>query len=159
MVRVRYVPNQQALDQYYARQTGNGSNEKFYRGPVYQRGHGLGGLFGSIFRAAVPVFRSTVAPALKKGAKALAREALTTGVNVAGDVLRGSNVKESFQQRLPAAANRIRKKGLRKLESMLSTSDGNGTRLVTRKRKGRGGSNKASGKRRRKTIKGRDIFG
>ena len=87
MVRVRYIPNQGALDHYYKYQSGGGVNTSKDLG--YQRGHGLGGLFGSLFRAAVPVFKGTVAPMLKRGAKAVAREALSTGVGVAGDMLDG----------------------------------------------------------------------
>jgi hypothetical protein len=42
---------------------------------VYQRGHGLGSIFGGLFKAAMPL--------LKKGAKTIEREALKTGLNIA----------------------------------------------------------------------------
>jgi hypothetical protein len=41
-------------------------------GGRYQRGHGLGSIFGGLFKAAMPL--------LKKGAKTLEREALKTGL-------------------------------------------------------------------------------
>jgi hypothetical protein len=43
-----------------------------------QRGHGLGSIFGGLFKAAMPL--------LKKGTQTLEREALKTGLNIAGDV-------------------------------------------------------------------------
>ena len=135
MVRVRYIPNQNALDQYYLRQSGGGE-APYFKGTVYQRGHGLGGLFGKLFRAAVPVFRNTVAPVLKKGAKAVAREALTTGVGVANDMLDGGSAMESISRRLPEARRRLVQKGVRGVKRMIDKP----------RKKGR------------KSIRGRDIY-
>ena len=147
MVRVRYIPNQGALDDYYKRQSGRG--DPYFQGPVYQRGHGLGGLFGKLFRAAVPLFKSSVAPMLKRGAKAVAREALSTGVGVANDMLDGRNGVASLQRRLPTAANRLASKGVRKMARMLNEPQNHRPRAKKR----RTGSGKG-----RKSIKGTDIF-
>ena len=62
------------------------------RGSLCQRGHGqmgydLGTLLGGLARAAKPMLRS--------GAKALGKIALTSGVNLLGDVLAGKNIKEA----------------------------------------------------------------
>lgn len=150
MVKVRYLPNQRALDSYYLRQSGGGVDDAYFQGPLYQRGHGLGGLFGRIFRAAVPVFRNTVAPMMKRAGKEVAKEALTTGVRVAGDMLEGESVGESLQRRLPTAANRMATKGVRSLEKMLSAQ------RPVRKRKS--GHRVSLAKRARKSIKGSDLF-
>jgi hypothetical protein len=61
---------------YYIHQAGKGY--PVFAGRRYQRGHGLGSIFGGLFKAAMPL--------LKKGAKTLGREALKTGLNIAGDV-------------------------------------------------------------------------
>ena len=45
----------------------------------YQRGHGLGSIFGGLFKAAITL--------LKKGAKTLGHEVLKTGLNIAGYVV------------------------------------------------------------------------
>jgi hypothetical protein len=50
----------------------------------YQRGHGLGSIFGGLFKAAMSL--------LKKGTKTLEREALKMRLNIAGDVVQGINV-------------------------------------------------------------------
>jgi hypothetical protein len=54
---------------YYIHQAGKGY--PVFAGRRYQRGHGLGSIFGGLFKAAMPL--------LKKGAKTLEREALKTG--------------------------------------------------------------------------------
>jgi hypothetical protein len=118
MVKVRYIPNQGALDSYYRRQSGGGG-DPYFHGAVYQRGHGLGGLFGKLFGAAVPLFKNTVAPMLKKGAKAVAREAVRTGVGVAGDMLHGHSGTESYERRSGAAVNRLGQRGVKKLSRMI----------------------------------------
>jgi hypothetical protein len=59
---------------------------------TYQRGHGLGSIFGGLFKAAMPL--------LKKGAKTLEREALKTGLDIARDVVQGRNSKQAAKLRL-----------------------------------------------------------
>ena len=57
---------------------------------------GFGSLFSGLLR--------TVAPLIKRGAVALGKRALTTGAQIAGDVVAGKNVKrqQNEGQRLPA---------------------------------------------------------
>jgi hypothetical protein len=56
------------LNDYYIHQSGKGY--PVFAGRRYQRGHGLGSIFGGLFKAAMPL--------LKNGAKTLGREALKT---------------------------------------------------------------------------------
>jgi hypothetical protein len=64
-----------------------------------QRGHGLGSIFGGLFKAAMPL--------LKKGAKTLGREALKTGLNIAGYVVQGRNIKQAAQSRLKSTGQNL----------------------------------------------------
>ena len=147
MGRVRYIPNQHALEAYYQQQGRGGQDMRYFSGPAYQRGRGLGGLFGKLFRAAVPIFKHTVTPVLKRGAKFVAKEALKTGVGVAGDMLDGQSGLESLKRRGKAGAQRVAREGLNRMEGMLSGRK----RTRAPKRRGPG--------KRRKTIKGvTDIF-
>ena len=156
MGKVRYIPNQHSLERYYNQQ-GSG-DMSYFGGPTYQRGHGLGGLFGRLFRAAVPIFRGTVAPALKKVGKKVAKEALTTGVGMASDLLDGQSIEQSLHNRLPSAANRMAVQGAKHLQRVITNSmtsqrrakPANGHTKTSRRRR--------TAKRRRKTIKGQDIF-
>ena len=159
-IKVRYIPNQAALDNYYWKQSGKGGDgQDFFQGPLTQRGHGLAGLFGKIFRAAVPVFKGSVQPMLKKGAKAVAKQALTTGMNVANDMLSGESGSKSIGRRLPMAARKLSHKGVRALHGMISNNVPHQRKGVRRVRKtGRGRRRGRKFRKRTKTIKGRDIF-
>ena len=78
---------------YYARQAGGAL--PYFAGAQYQRGHGLGSLFGSLLRSAMPL--------IKRGSVALGKGALKTGVRIAGDVLSGQNIKTAAKRRVTDA--------------------------------------------------------
>jgi hypothetical protein len=109
-----------------------------FAGVRYQRGHGLGSIFGNIFskiRGALPWFFKTVG-----------KHALKTGVNVATDVLEGRKVVESLKDRglegLKTAAEDVAPRVLEGIKSTareLIPQSGSGKRrkkrLINRKRK------------------------
>jgi len=82
---------------YYSRQVGG--LMPVFVGSRHQRGHGLGSVLGGIFhRFVIPLF--------KTHGKALARDALRTGVNAVEDVLDGRTLKESVKRRVPEGIKR-----------------------------------------------------
>jgi hypothetical protein len=87
-MKQRHNPDARAYNEYYLNQTGRGY--PVYVGTRYQRGHGLGSIFGSLFKSAVPL--------LKRGAKTLGCEALKTGLNLASDVMERQNVTQASSQ-------------------------------------------------------------
>ena len=97
MQRAKVRPKSNQYESYYVHQTGHGL--PIFRGTVAQQGHGIGNILGSLFRSAVPL--------LKQGAKTLGKEALRTGVEIAGDVLDGRNIKEAARMRTKAAGRRV----------------------------------------------------
>ena len=79
-----------------------------FRGSPLQRGHGLGGLFKTLFRVAVPLIRHT-APIAKKVAlrlgKSAAKRAAKAGAKVIQDVTTNrSTFKEAVKERAQEAA-------------------------------------------------------
>jgi hypothetical protein len=86
-----------AYHDYYIHQTGKGY--PVFAGRRYQRGHGLGSIFGGLFKAAMPL--------LKKGAKILEREALKTGLTIAGDVVQGRNIKRAAKSRVKSTGENL----------------------------------------------------
>ena len=80
-------------DDYYARQVGGAL--PYFTGARVQRGHGFGSLFSGLLR--------TVAPLIRRGAVALGKRALTTGAQIAGDVVAGKNVKKAAKRRATVA--------------------------------------------------------
>ena len=87
-------PDNAWMDYYYAQafpETSSlqrGGNVPFYRGPVLQRGYGLGSIFKSVARS--------VMPSLKE----IGKSALTTGLEVLQDVAKGENIKSAAKKRL-----------------------------------------------------------
>ena len=65
-----------------------GGNVPFYRGPVLQRGYGLGSIFKSVARS--------VMPSLKE----IRKSALTSGLEVLQDVVKGEYIKSAAKKRL-----------------------------------------------------------
>ena len=63
-----------------------GGNVPFYRGPVLQRGYGLGSIFKSVARS--------VMPSLKE----IGKSAWTTGLEVLQDVAKGENIKTAAKK-------------------------------------------------------------
>ncbi len=98
-----------AYEQYYARQVGSGL--PFYAGAQMQRGHGLGQLFGGLMRMAIPLVKRTALPAIKavarRGVRTLKKQALQTGVRLAGDVAQGRKLDQAVKQRLKQAGAEV----------------------------------------------------
>ena len=78
--------NRSYYDQYYANQCGNGTN--VFQGARGQREHGLGSMLSGLFRSALPMI------------KHFGRNALPTGLNVATDVVNGTNFRDSLRKRV-----------------------------------------------------------
>jgi hypothetical protein len=72
-----------------ASQTGYGLSSGF-RGAPYQRGAGLGSFFRSLFRMAVPV--------IKSAAGHIGRQALSSGVDIAHDIVQGKPIGDAFEE-------------------------------------------------------------
>ena len=108
MYRRSYViPTTHCYEQYYLNQIGSGM--PVYRGSTgLQRGYGLGGLLGGLFRSAIPI--------LKKGVMAVGREALQSGIDIAQDVMSGQNVKTATKRRMKTAGRNMGRKALNKLQ-------------------------------------------
>lgn len=68
-------------------QLGYGDLPGFIGYTPYQRGSGLGNIFAGLFRRLLPI--------LKPVAKAVGKQALSTGASIAADVVQGRDLKES----------------------------------------------------------------
>jgi hypothetical protein len=100
--------------------------EGYYGGSyhgVSQKGDGLGSFLGGLFRRIFPL--------LKSGAKAVGKEALSTGVGLLKDALNGRSLKESVYDRVSQAGTNLTNKAAKTMESMV----GNGYKRRKRKRR------------------------
>ena len=83
-------------NEYYARQAGGAL--PYFAGAQYQRGHGLGSLFGGLLRSAMSL--------IKRGAVALGKGALKTGVRIADD-MSGQSIKRATKRRVADAGRNL----------------------------------------------------
>lgn len=118
---------------YYVEQAGKGIN--VYRGASYQKGHGVGSFFGSLFRTVMPLIRS--------GARAVRRQVLSSGASLLGDVAENKPFKQAFKERLSEASGSLK----RKAEDKVMQMAGSGHKRAKKRRK----VHSVSAVRRRKT--------
>ena len=105
-----------------------------FRGSSWQRGYGqvgygLGGLFRSLGKIAKPM--------IKSGAKAFGNIALTSGVNLLGDVLAGKSVKQAAKARALEGANAAKMQAIQRAQRYAQTGRerSRSSRRSTKKRK------------------------
>ena len=67
----------------------------YFAGARVQQGYGLGNLFSSIAKSALPL--------VKKGAKTLGKQVLQSGVDFASDILQSKNIKQAAIDQAKAA--------------------------------------------------------
>jgi hypothetical protein len=83
--------DEKLLRNYYLRQK-RGGNIAGYRGARFQRGYGLGGIFKSLARYAIPLF--------KQGPKVVGKRALQAATEVGQDVLEVKDFAEQVARTL-----------------------------------------------------------
>ena len=82
--------HKKVYDDYYLNQSGKGM--PVFRGVRYQRGHGLGNVLWTLTKFALPF--------LKKGVKAVGKQAVRTGMNIAQEAMQGRNIKTAAKHHL-----------------------------------------------------------
>lgn len=97
--------------QYYHNQAVSGNN--VYQGATYQKGHGIGSFLGGLFRSVMPLF--------KRGAKAVGKELLSSGVNVVGDIMDRKPIDQSFKSRFTEAKHNLKRKAQSQLKEMIGS--------------------------------------
>lgn len=121
-----------------------------YQGTKYQKGYGLGSIFSGLLKSAVPL--------LKKGAMALGKTAVKTGVNIAKDSLAGKNLKSAFKDNVKSAGKDLLHKSLTTIGNNVSRSSSRprSNKRTKRKRPTLTSKQKTKAKRPRKATS--DIF-
>ena len=92
-----YRCDPRAYEHYYCQQVGRGLS--VFSGGRNYRGGGLGSLLSGIGRAVMPLLKNT--------GKALLKQGVTSGLNIAQDVLSGQNLKSSFNKRAKEAGQSL----------------------------------------------------
>lgn len=129
----------------YVKQRGMGI--PVFRGAVMQRGHGLGSLVRGLFRSATPL--------LKKGAMALGKEVLNTGMNIMQDTMSGQSLKSVAKRNVSQAGKRLARKAL---DGARKKTQAGGGRFLLVKRKRRGKKTTIRAEKSRAKRRRLDIF-
>ena len=128
---------------YLGQQDGRGM--PVFKGSSWQRGYGqvgygLGGLFRNLGKIAKPM--------IKSGAKTLGNIALTSGVNLLGDVLAGKSVKQAARARALKGANVAKMQAIQRAQRYAQTGQGRKrSRSSTKKRKASASASRRSASR------------
>ena len=136
---------------YYLNQQGHGADVAVFRGAPWQMGHGqmgygLGALFRSLAKVAMPI--------LKRGAKSLGKIALSMGKDLLGDAMEGKNVKEAAKARGKEALGGAKNKALDFVQQKVEKSQtGQGHRKRSRSIKRSRSSRSRSSKRQKGSRK------
>jgi len=128
-----------------------GGHFPVFHGGRFQRGYGLGSFFKSLARSAMPL--------MQRGAKTIGKTALTTGMNIARDVMAGDNLATSAKTQLKAAAGQLKRKALTRINSQ--TGSGAKRRkktLIKRKSFKNQLTSTKTGKGKRAKLSGGDIL-
>lgn len=91
------------------------ANLAYHRGPLVQRGRGIGSIFQGLSRFFIPLAKSVIkSPTVRKLAKSAGREAFSAGLGATADLLEGKDarpgMKRSFDKTRHSTASVIRKK-------------------------------------------------
>lgn len=90
-----------------------------FRGPMVQRGHGLGSLFRGLVRTVLPVVKQV---ARKPIVKKLAKTALKTGVRSLQDVMAGESVGTAVKKNVKQSSRQLLSESLKRLNQPQTSS-------------------------------------
>lgn len=108
----------------YEKQMHGGAIPNVYVGSPGQKGHGIGRFLGGLIRRALPM--------IVKGLRAVGKEAVHTGLNVLGDVAKGTSLKYSLRNRVKESGGTLKRKAEEEWDGMM---DGSGYKRRAKRRK------------------------
>lgn len=114
---------------------------RFYSSQRVMRGHGLGRIFASLLRRALPF--------LKQGGKYLAKKAAHTGVLLTSDIASGENPRQAVKKRLREVKSQVKGDARKRIIKFVQT--GKGVKRSTRNKKRKRGK-KTTAARKKKSV-------
>jgi hypothetical protein len=132
---------------YYQNQAGFGHAHPgiaTYRGPVYQRGNGLGSVFSNLWNVITPLFKSA---GFRQAAKRAGSALLDTGLKVGTDYAAGDAFGRALKRRLGETSSNLLEDAAYTIREKTEDQEGGGA-----KRRRRRAKNPVK-KRKRKSVK------
>lgn len=81
-------------------------------GAPYQQGSGIGSFLGGVFRYVLPL--------LKSSAKTVGKEALSTGLNIVGDIASSKDPRDAVRSRVRESVRNLKRKADDKFEQYMN---------------------------------------
>jgi hypothetical protein len=97
-------------NKYYFEQAGNGANVNVYKGQMYQKGYGLGGMFKRFFSWIIPIVKKHAMPAVETGLKTVASQVVNSTADLAKDAISGKNIRESATTHFNTGVDNLKNK-------------------------------------------------
>lgn len=101
-------------NQYYLNQAGGAYD--IYRGPLYQKGYGLGGAFRRFFKWIIPLVQKHGAPIIEKGINTVGNQVVSSASDLAVDIIKGKDMKEAANEHFETAVENLKRKAEDALE-------------------------------------------
>jgi hypothetical protein len=86
-----------------------------FQGPLYQNGYGVGGYFKKLFRWIVPLAEKHIFPRIKSGAQEIGKHIINASSNIAQDVVKGRNIRQSADEHINKAMDSLQQMAESKL--------------------------------------------
>ena len=135
----KHISSPDHYKQYYLNQALQKGGGPYFAGRLFQKGSGIGSIFASLFKRALPF--------LSRASNHIGKVALKTGANVLADTVSGERFQDSLKNRVKESGRQLKRDAINKLQNTLTSQTGSG-----RKRK-RAPSKNNKPKKRQKTSR------
>ena len=90
----------------------------YFAGRLFQKGSGIGSIFASLFKRALPF--------LSRASNHIGKAALKTGANVLADTASGQNFQDSLKTRVKETGRQLKRDAVNKIQNAITTQTGSG---------------------------------
>ena len=114
----KHISSTEHYKQYYINQALQKGGGPYFAGRLFQKGAGIGSIFASLFKRALPF--------LSSASSQIGKVALKTGANVLADTVSGQRFQDSLKNRLRESGRELKRNAINKLQSTLASQTGAG---------------------------------
>ena len=117
-MRSQHISSSDHYKQYYLKQATQKGGGPYFAGRLFQKGAGIGSIFASLFKRALPF--------LSRASNHIGKAALKTGANVLADTVSGQRFQDSLKNRVKETGRELKRDAVAKLQNAITTQTGSG---------------------------------
>ena len=114
----KHISSPDHYKQYYLNQALQKGGGPYFAGRLFQKGSGIGSIFASLFKRALPF--------LSRASNHIGKVALKTGANVLADTVSGERFQDSLKNRVKESGRQLKRDAINKLQNTLTSQTGSG---------------------------------